>query len=86
MGESLTSFGDIDHRRLDALKLADPSIIPRTGAVLQQQFDRAQALLHEHRAAIKHLANRLVEQKVLSGEEIQKVVSDLGGQHTKEPA
>jgi cell division protease FtsH len=84
MGENLASFGDIDHRRLDALKLADPSIVLRTGVVLQEQFDRAQAVLLKHRAAIRYLADRLVEQKGLSGTEIQKAVDDFRDQNTRD--
>jgi cell division protease FtsH len=78
MGETLASFGDIDHRRLDTLKAADPLLIRRAGDILQEQLERVKAVLQENRAAIEYLVGPLVEQKYLSGETIQKAVNDLG--------
>lgn len=76
MGKDLVSLGDINHRQLEEMKLTDKVLMERVGKVLADQFERAKAILQDHKATISSLAERLLVEKALSGKEIQEALFD----------
>jgi cell division protease FtsH len=77
MGPSFVSFGEIYHKRLDSLKYASPMLTARVEATLQEQFERAKALLEEHRDAVEVLSRRLIERKSLTGGEVRQTIEEM---------
>lgn len=77
MGGSFVSFGEIDHRRLDEMKHANPVILARVEKMLHEQFERAKTILEEHKATVELLSKRLIERKSLTGEEVRQAIEEM---------
>jgi len=77
MGSSFVSFGELDFKRLDSMKYANSAVLTRVENILQEQFDRAKALVEEHRGVIALLSKRLIEWKSLTGDEVRQVIGEM---------
>jgi len=89
-GQQLRYLGEVvqDNRQLSprTQEMIDSEVL----AIVNQQFERAQSLLREHRAALDGLAEELLKSETLDGERVQAVLererNHIEGDREEEPA
>lgn len=75
MSGHLASWGGYDEPALVRARY-NPELMSKVEAILQEQLERAKAIVSMHRQAALELWDQLVERKQLSGEEVRSVLKN----------
>ncbi|MDI7925234.1 hypothetical protein MRS75_24640, partial [Rhizobiaceae bacterium n36] len=76
MGRKLASYGPVDDRDTNEMKLLDTALMSEVDGILRKQLKRSMAILERHREMCLKLVDELVERGELPGMEVLEALAE----------
>lgn len=76
MGEGLAFYNLQTVEERDRVRQNNPQVAARVERLLQQEMDRSRAIVRDYRHAIEKIADILVRQAVVEGEEVRRILRE----------